>query len=224
MPIGDPADQKAARENRTRKSGKLLKAALKLTEPLLKHASTAWAKEKATKQAREERLAELRAKPRDLDCLRSPDGVTWQGVGRRKRRCRKFNAFGRAFTARQGVAAAAPVPQPSEENIYVIHAARLPKWPGTSEVEHRVMDTQLAYVMALGRWEYRNWSPAISLRQGATMVLEAEESLPEVPEGLIDVLIPHGFDQFSLAQLKFSYFRDFVLGWYAVAPDHGLEV
>ncbi|GAB1527289.1 hypothetical protein RhiTH_011706 [Rhizoctonia solani] len=321
MPIGDPADQKAAHEiesslreavargdcppveldwflglpDRTRNSSKLFQVALKLTEPLLKHARTAWAKEKATEQARKERLAELRAKPRDLDCLRSPDGATWQGVGRRKRRCRKFNAIGQAFTARQGVAAAHPVPQPYEENIHDIHVAQacLPKRPGTPEglreaawsdpqlrkaasrlyrsgyttprrpppapapplapappppvvirrppsptpppvppaltetqiqVEHRVMDTHLAYVMALGRWEYCNWSPAISLRQGATMVLETEENLPGVLEGLIDVLFPHGFDQFSLAQPKFSYVRDFVLGWYAVAPDHGLEV
>ncbi|CCO31181.1 hypothetical protein BN14_05216 [Rhizoctonia solani AG-1 IB] len=321
MPIGDPADQKAARKiesllreavargdcppveldwflglpDRTRNSSKLLQAALKLTEPLLKHARTSWAKEKATERAREEHLAELRAKPRDLDCLRSPDGATWQGIGRRKRRCRKFNAIGQAFTARQGVAAAAPVPQPSKEYICDIHTAQacLPKRPGTPEglreaawsdpqlrkaasrlyrsgyttprrpppapapppapvppppviirrppsptpppvppaltetqiqVEHRVMDTHLAYVMALGRWEYRNWSPAISLRQGAIMVLETEESLPGVLEGLIDVLFPHGFNQLSLAQPKFSYVRDFVLGWYAVAPDHGLEV
>ncbi|KAF8687065.1 hypothetical protein RHS03_10016, partial [Rhizoctonia solani] len=321
MPIGDPADQKAARKiesllqeaviqgdcppveldwflglpDCTRNSGKLLQAALKLTEPLLKHARTAWAKEKATKQACKEHLAELWAKPCDLDCLRLPDGATWQGVGCRKRQCQKFNAIGQAFTACQGVAAAHPVPQPSKENIYNTYKAQacLPKQPGTPEglqeaawsnpqlwkaasglycsgyttphqpppapapplapappppviircpplptpppvppaltetqiqVEHQVMDTHLAYVMALGRWKYCNWSPAISLRQGATMVLETEENLPGVLEDLINVLFPHGFDQFSLVQPKFSYIWDFVLGWYAVAPDHGLEV
>ncbi|KAF8747624.1 hypothetical protein RHS01_11317 [Rhizoctonia solani] len=229
MPIGDPANQKAAREiesslreavargdcppveldwflglpDRTRNSSKLFQVALKLTEPLLKHARTAWAKEKATEQARKERLAELRAKPRDLDCLRSPDGATWQGVGRRKRRCRKFNAIGQAFTARQGVAAAHPclshtkrtsttstwlrlasqsgrhprgTPRSSMERSpasesghpapplapappppVIIRCPPLPTPPPVPpaltetqiQVEHRVMDTHLAYVMAL---------------------------------------------------------------------------
>ncbi|KAF8691583.1 hypothetical protein RHS03_08762, partial [Rhizoctonia solani] len=313
MPIGDPTDQKAACKiesllqeaviqgdcppvklnwflgllDCTCNSGKLLQAALKLTEPLLKHTCTTWAKEKATKQACKEQLAELWAKLRDLDCLRLPDGATWQGVGCCKRQFQKFNAIGQAFTARQGVAAAHPMPQPSKENIYNTYKAQacLPKRPGTPEglqeaawsnpqlwkaasglycssyttpcqpppapapplapapppplcapviircpplptpppvppaltetqiqVEHQVMDTHLAYVMALGRWEYCNWSPAISLHQGATMVLETEENLPGVLEGLINVLFPHGFDQFSLAQPKFSYVWDFVLG------------
>ncbi|KAF8749383.1 hypothetical protein RHS01_10111 [Rhizoctonia solani] len=247
MPIGDPADQKAAHKiesllqeavargdcppveldwflglpDRTCNSSKLFQVALKLTEPLLKHARTAWAKEKATK----------------------------------------------VLVAANANAGTHPVPQPYKENIHNIHVAQacLPKRPGTPEglqeaawsdpqlwkaatpapplapappppvvirrpplptpppvppaltetqiqVEHRVMDTHLAYVMALGRWEYCNWSPAISLCQGATMVLETEENLPGVLEGLINVLFPHGFDQFSLVQPKFSYVWDFVLG------------
>ncbi|EUC54668.1 hypothetical protein RSOL_064780, partial [Rhizoctonia solani AG-3 Rhs1AP] len=164
MPAADPDDQQAARSieqslreaverlerplvelewlialpKRIRRSGRLLKTAQTEAQVLLDHVRDNWVKIRKAEAAREARLAELRAKPRDLECLRSPDGAAWQGVGRRKRRCRKFDAIGRAFTARQAVTATPSVPQPSPDKIYDVHAfkptqPRLPKRPDTPE-------------------------------------------------------------------------------------------
>jgi hypothetical protein len=129
MPAADPEDQQAARAieaslreavkqlerppieldwfmalpKRVRRSGKLLEAAQVEARVLLEHGRHTWAKERKAEVAREARLAELRAQPRDLGCLRSPGspGGAWQGIGRRKKRCRAFNAVGRAFNARK---------------------------------------------------------------------------------------------------------------------------
>ncbi|KAG8723844.1 hypothetical protein FRC09_001546 [Ceratobasidium sp. 395] len=51
--------------------------------------------------ADDERLAHAKTKPRDLDCLRAPDPAAWNGLGRRKKRCRNFEAIGRAYQTRQ---------------------------------------------------------------------------------------------------------------------------
>ncbi|KAG8703526.1 hypothetical protein FRC11_010658 [Ceratobasidium sp. 423] len=117
MPAADPADQQAARAfeaelraARIRRSGRLLEAAQLEAQVLLDHARDSWAKERKREATREARLAELRTQPRDLDCLKSPDssGGAWQGIGRRKKRCRTFNAVGRAFNARKQVRFSVP--------------------------------------------------------------------------------------------------------------------
>lgn len=130
----------AALPKRIRRSGRLLKVAQSDARILLDHARDAWVKERQREAAREARLVELRTQPRDLDCLRSPDnaGSTWQGVGRRKRRMRKFEAVGRAFTARQATALTPASSQPVPGDVYDIHALRstqirVPKRPDTPE-------------------------------------------------------------------------------------------
>ncbi|QRV88276.1 hypothetical protein RhiJN_16294 [Ceratobasidium sp. AG-Ba] len=50
---------------------------------------------------------------RDLSCLHAPDPTAWHGLGRRKKRCRTFDAIGRAYTNRQQRPEAAPtIPAP----------------------------------------------------------------------------------------------------------------
>ncbi|KAG8735856.1 hypothetical protein FRC11_002970, partial [Ceratobasidium sp. 423] len=125
---------------RIRRSGRLLEAAQSEARVLLDHARETWTKDRQREAAREARLAELRSQPRNLDCLKSPDssGSAWQGVGRRKRRSRKFEAIGKAFTARQVTAPIPAAPQPLPGDVYDIHAlrstqTRVPKRPDTPE-------------------------------------------------------------------------------------------
>ncbi|KAG9127561.1 hypothetical protein FRC07_012306 [Ceratobasidium sp. 392] len=112
MPAEDPSDQQAARTiefalreavtrpkrlpielewfaalpKRIRRSGRLLEAALAKSHVLLDHVRAAWTK--ACTANREQ-------------CLRAPDPAAWNGLGRRKNRCRAFDAVGRAFTTGQ---------------------------------------------------------------------------------------------------------------------------
>ncbi|KAG8725962.1 hypothetical protein FRC12_023843 [Ceratobasidium sp. 428] len=135
MPATDPADQSAARElesvlriaverrerppvelswflalpKRIRRSGKLLETALAESRVLLECVRADWTRTQQADREREERLVRAKALPRDLDCLRAPDPQAWNGLGRRKKRCRVFDAVGRAFTTRQQIASP-PVP------------------------------------------------------------------------------------------------------------------
>ncbi|KAG8682111.1 hypothetical protein FRC11_000238, partial [Ceratobasidium sp. 423] len=160
MPAADSEDQQAARAlelalkdavkrlerppvelewflalpKRIRRSGRLLEAAQSDARVLLDHARETWTKDRQREASREARLAELRSQPRNLDCLKAPDssGSTWQGIGRRKRRSRKFEAIGRAFTVRQAMAPTTSVSPPPPGDVYDIHAlkptqAHLPK-------------------------------------------------------------------------------------------------
>ncbi|QRV79278.1 hypothetical protein RhiJN_07293 [Ceratobasidium sp. AG-Ba] len=131
MPSADPADQQAARAfesslrdavnqlkrppvelkwfaalpKRVRRSGQLIEAALVEAKVLLNHIRADWTRARRTEQEPEERLVKARAQPRDLECLRAPDPAAWNGLGRRKKRCRVFEGVGRAYNTRQRIAA-----------------------------------------------------------------------------------------------------------------------
>ncbi|KAG9126001.1 hypothetical protein FRC07_005273 [Ceratobasidium sp. 392] len=136
MPAADPDDQLAARTleaelrgavarrerppieldwlsalpKRIRRSARLLEAAQAESRVLLDHVRANWNRARQAEKEREERLARAKALPRDLECLRAPDPTAWNGLGRRKRRCRAFDAIGHAFVTRQRVPDAAPAP------------------------------------------------------------------------------------------------------------------
>ncbi|KAG8680897.1 hypothetical protein FRC08_015974, partial [Ceratobasidium sp. 394] len=159
MPAIDPVDQQAARviesslreavarrerpqveldwflalPKRVRRSGKLVEAALADAQILLEHVRAAWIKATSDEREREERLARAKTQPRDLECLRAPDPAAWNGLGRRKKRCRAFEAVGRAFTTRQRVSTAVPEPQSAPVDLHLLHPAScyLPKRPST---------------------------------------------------------------------------------------------
>ncbi|QRV74418.1 hypothetical protein RhiJN_02432 [Ceratobasidium sp. AG-Ba] len=54
-------------------------------------------------------LEPVRLQPRDLSCLKG-DGNAWAGIGRWKRRCRKFCAIGRTYVRHQSIVSSPPVP------------------------------------------------------------------------------------------------------------------
>ncbi|KAG9125852.1 hypothetical protein FRC07_005944 [Ceratobasidium sp. 392] len=136
MPGADPNDQLAARRleaelraavtrqerpqieldwfsalpKRIRRSGQLLTAAQAEAKVLLEHVRASWSQTRRSEQEREEQLVRAKALPRDIKCLCAPDPAAWNGLGRRKRRCRAFDAIGHAFTTRQR--ASAPLPPP----------------------------------------------------------------------------------------------------------------
>ncbi|KAG8704500.1 hypothetical protein FRC11_009827 [Ceratobasidium sp. 423] len=186
MPAADPADQQAARAfeaelraavqrwerspaelawfsalpKRIRRSGRLLEAAQLEAQVLLDHARDSWAKERKREATREARLTELRTQPRDLDCLRLPDssGGAWQGIGRRKKRCRAFNAVGRAFNARKQVQSFQPkgaFTSPAGAPIDIMMAdAYLTTPPGLREAVEQLV-VSVRKVPPYSRW--RHW-------------------------------------------------------------------
>ncbi|KAG9121023.1 hypothetical protein FRC07_003193 [Ceratobasidium sp. 392] len=136
MPAADPDDQLAARTleaelrnavarrerpqievdwfvalpKRIRRSARLLEAAQAEAKVLLDHVRAAWDRLERVEREREERLERAKAQPRSLECLRAPDAAAWNGLGRRKRRCRAFDAIGHAFATRRRVSDAVPAP------------------------------------------------------------------------------------------------------------------
>ncbi|QRV73600.1 hypothetical protein RhiJN_01614 [Ceratobasidium sp. AG-Ba] len=98
----------AALPKRVRRSGKLIQVALVEAKVLLDHVRAEWTRARKNKQEREEQLAKTCARPRDIECLRAPDPAAWNGLGRRKKRCRAFEMVGKAYNTRQQVAKRAP--------------------------------------------------------------------------------------------------------------------
>ncbi|KAG8682005.1 hypothetical protein FRC08_015254 [Ceratobasidium sp. 394] len=159
MSAADPADQQAARAieaslreavtrrerpkveldwllalpKRIRRSGKLLEAAQMEARVLLDHVRMAWAKTLEVEREREERLTRARALPRDLECLRAPEPTAWNGLGRRKKRCRAFEAVGHAYTARQRYSPPVPAADGDPADLLLLHPAscHVPKRPST---------------------------------------------------------------------------------------------
>ncbi|KAG9076757.1 hypothetical protein FS749_011417 [Ceratobasidium sp. UAMH 11750] len=312
MPAADPADQQAARAfestlreavarrerppvelewfmalpKRTRRSARLLEAAQAEARTLIKFARTTWAAAQRADLEREERLARAKALPRDLECLRAPDPAAWNGLGRRKKRCRTFEAIGRAYNSRQQAPATVPQPQNPPVDLHLLHPAscHIPKRPptppglrdvirnipglvdtargpadatqygfptpcspspapspppprvirrapsprpppepvlayeGETVLDDQAVDCRLAYLIALGRWEVCRWAKPPTLREASEQILDTEEMQPGVLSFLLDLFFPHGLDDWSLARPKLLYLRDFVMGWYAVAP------
>ncbi|KAG8723530.1 hypothetical protein FRC09_002957 [Ceratobasidium sp. 395] len=127
MPANDSADQQAARliesslreaverlerppielewflamPKRIRRSAQLIEDAQAECRVLLEHVRAEWTRARKIEKEREERLAHATAQPRNLDCLRAPDPAAWNGLGRKKKRGRAFEAIGHAYTTRK---------------------------------------------------------------------------------------------------------------------------
>ncbi|QRW07203.1 Retrotransposable element Tf2 protein [Ceratobasidium sp. AG-Ba] len=86
---------------RIRRSAQLIEAAQTESWVLLEHVRSEWNRIRCRQKEQEERLAKARTLPRDLECLRAPDPSAWSGLGRCKKRCRTFEAVGRAYQSRQ---------------------------------------------------------------------------------------------------------------------------
>ncbi|QRV96461.1 hypothetical protein RhiJN_24479 [Ceratobasidium sp. AG-Ba] len=159
MPASDPADQQAARAfesslrqavdrferppielewflalpKRIRRSAQLIEVAQGESRVLLEHIRSDWTRARQTEKEGQERLERARAQPRDLSCLRAPDPTAWHGLGRRKKRCRTFDAIGRAYTNRQQRPDAAPtIPHqqtqpPAYHDLKCFKAPKAPK-------------------------------------------------------------------------------------------------
>ncbi|QRW07927.1 hypothetical protein RhiLY_06926 [Ceratobasidium sp. AG-Ba] len=141
MPAADPADQEAARTlesalraavqrrewspvelrwfmalpKRIRRSRRLLDAAVAESLVLLEYVRADWDRAELAEQERQQRLTRAKAMPRDIECLRAPDPKAWNGLRRRKNRCRTFDAIGRAYTARQRTSPTLPSLPSSEQ-------------------------------------------------------------------------------------------------------------
>ncbi|KAG8762846.1 hypothetical protein FRC12_008820 [Ceratobasidium sp. 428] len=134
MPLSDPADEQAARAfestlrnavqrqerpplelqwyeslpARVRSSGRLMDFAVAHSLVLLEHIRLMWTRTTSAEREREARLRRAKALPRDLECLRAPDPNAWNGLGRKKKRSRAFEAVGRAYNTRRQLVPAPP--------------------------------------------------------------------------------------------------------------------
>ncbi|QRV99485.1 hypothetical protein RhiJN_27504 [Ceratobasidium sp. AG-Ba] len=93
----------AALPKRVRRSAQLIEVALGEAKVLLDHIRGEWTRTRRIEQERDDRLAKARAQPRDISCLQAPDPAAWNGLGRRKKRCRAFEMVGKAYNTRQQV-------------------------------------------------------------------------------------------------------------------------
>ncbi|KAG9121952.1 hypothetical protein FRC07_001863 [Ceratobasidium sp. 392] len=104
MPATDPHDQLAARTLET----ELCEAVARRERPQVK---LNWFSVLPKRIQRSARLIEAaQAEAKVLLNHVSPDAATWNGLGRRKRRCRAFDAIGHAFATRRHVSDAVPAP------------------------------------------------------------------------------------------------------------------
>ncbi|KAG9079951.1 hypothetical protein FRC06_007263 [Ceratobasidium sp. 370] len=206
--------------------------------------------------------------------------MAWNGLGRRKKRCRTFESVGRAFNTRQRVAETTHTPKSAPVDVQALHTSlpaaptRPPTPPGLREavfscvgllasasgvnayghntpcpmppppcrvirrpmspvpppdpwpayddetvIGDQAVDYRLAYLMAMGRWEGCRSRRPPSLRQSAQTVVDMESLQPGMLSWLMEVFLPHGLDDWSLARRRLIYVKEFVLGWYALAPD-----
>ncbi|QRW09329.1 hypothetical protein RhiLY_08328 [Ceratobasidium sp. AG-Ba] len=148
MPAADSTDQQAARAieaslrdavnrlerppvelewfsglpKRVRRSGQLVEAAFVEAKVLLNHIQADWTRARQIEWERKERLAKARAQPRDIDCLRAPDPMAWNGLGRRKKRCRAFEAVGKAYTTRQHISRLAPAASQTRVEVQAVES------------------------------------------------------------------------------------------------------
>ncbi|KAG9116804.1 hypothetical protein FRC07_007448, partial [Ceratobasidium sp. 392] len=160
MPATDPADQQAERtiENaireavdrcerppielkwlwalpkRIRRSARLLEAAQSESQVLLKHIWADWTRVQVAEREREARLAQVKAQPRDLECLQAPDPAAWNGLGRRKKQCRAFDAVSKAYNTRWQVSQRAPAPSTAPVDVQTLQSTSRapPSHPSTT--------------------------------------------------------------------------------------------
>ncbi|QRV96411.1 hypothetical protein RhiJN_24429 [Ceratobasidium sp. AG-Ba] len=159
MPAHDPADQQAARTiksslrdavtraerppielewfmalpKRVRRSASLIQAAQSDSKVLLDHVQSKWSKARRVEQERAERLNQACKQPRDIECLRAPDPAAWNGLGRRKKRCRTFETTGRAYNTRQKLVLTTSDAHPTPDDVHLLHpsSCHVPKRPAT---------------------------------------------------------------------------------------------
>ncbi|KAF8596060.1 hypothetical protein BDV93DRAFT_563714 [Ceratobasidium sp. AG-I] len=275
---------------RVRASAARVRGAQVHSRPLLEHVRSTWDAAQRVEREREDRLARAKAQPRDLECLRASDTGAWQGVGRRKQRCRRFTAIGRAFSLHDRLAHPLPAPGvpagPAVVPVLVVEREESLSPPSTPEVsrpatpeglreaaftclgllasasgvngyghntprplprqpprviyrppspvpppnpplpyEHEValgnctVNAQLAYILAMGRWEECKWQQPHTLEEAAGWARDMELSQPGMIDWLSDTFFPQGYQDWSLARPRSIFLRDFVLGWWALAPD-----
>ncbi|QRW10097.1 hypothetical protein RhiLY_09096 [Ceratobasidium sp. AG-Ba] len=92
------------------------------------------------------------------------------------------------------------------------------EYEGETVVNGQEVDSRLAYLVALGRWESCKWARVPSLREAAENIIDAETLQLGALAYLTNLFFPQGLDDWSLARPQLLYLRDLVLGWYAVAP------
>ncbi|QRV78798.1 hypothetical protein RhiJN_06813 [Ceratobasidium sp. AG-Ba] len=112
---------------------KLIEGAQNDSKVLLDHIQAEWIRTRRLEQERERQLAQARTQPRDIECLRAPDPTAWNGLGRRKKRCRAFEAVGRAYTARQQASQRDLATQPSHTDLQAVDSpsSDIPTRPAT---------------------------------------------------------------------------------------------
>ncbi|QRV80901.1 hypothetical protein RhiJN_08916 [Ceratobasidium sp. AG-Ba] len=210
MPAADPVDQRAAREyeqmlryyvysgrtpqsrldwfealpKRVRRSRRLIDEALGPIEAAETRAREALAEQRARELEESLRLAAARAQPRDLSCLKG-NGKTWNGLGRRKRRCRAFDSVGRAYSIRWRISNAVTSTE-NLRNTFLLHPSscyvpkRSPTPPGLRETIWNVPGLiQLAQ------------GPANAADYGLPTPLTPESVAPEPPA--VSVVSPPDF-------------------------------
>ncbi|QRV79957.1 hypothetical protein RhiJN_07972 [Ceratobasidium sp. AG-Ba] len=170
MPAADPGNQQAARSiekslrdavfrqerppieltwfealpKRVRRSAALIEAAQADSQVLLEHVQAEWSKTRQSELEREERLKKARAQPRDFEVLRAPDPTAWQGLGRRKKRCRAFESVGRAYNTRQRLPGSGSTSNTQPTDMFLLHPSscyvpkRSPTPPGLRDAIRNV--------------------------------------------------------------------------------------
>ncbi|QRW14236.1 hypothetical protein RhiLY_13235 [Ceratobasidium sp. AG-Ba] len=134
----------ASLPKRVRRSGQLIEAALVEAKVLLDHIRADWTQAQQIEQEREDRLAKARVQPRDINCLRAPDPTAWNGLGRRKKRCRAFESVGRAYNTRQRALGDAKTVNSTTADTFLLHPSscyvpkRSPTPPGLRDAIQNV--------------------------------------------------------------------------------------
>lgn len=117
-----------------------------------------------------------------------------------------------------------PLPQPPTQVLRRPPSPIPPPEPrleyeGETIIDGQPVDCRLASLMAMGCWEGCKWRSPPSLRRTAQSILDTDALQPGMIDCLISIFFPQGLDDWSLARPRLVYLKDFVLGWYALAPD-----
>ncbi|KAF8606673.1 hypothetical protein BDV93DRAFT_506184 [Ceratobasidium sp. AG-I] len=122
-------------------SGQLLEVAPIEAKVLLEFVQAQWDQSCKAQQERKEQLVRAQALPHNIECLQSPDLAAWNGLGCCKKRCRAFDAVGRAFAARHRTAVPASIPQPIPAPVSSLIPASMPQRTMVNIFAHHPMPT-----------------------------------------------------------------------------------
>ncbi|KAF8594510.1 hypothetical protein BDV93DRAFT_515732 [Ceratobasidium sp. AG-I] len=109
----------------------------------------------------------------------------------------------------------------------VIHRPPAPVLPPDPPLAHEqeialgdcTVNIRLAYILAMGRWEECKCQQPHTLDEAAGWARDMELLQPGMIDWLSDTFFPQGYIDWSLARPRFIFLRDFILGWWALAPD-----